>query len=408
MAVSTNDSVSGDNPKTGSLNQDTPLVVYTGSGLAPPLAQFQPYPNQWVPPSQSPRFIAPPFPTLPNSGAMPSSIGPRPVISGPNLAPMHNMGYPGPPRNPSLPLLQPSPRQPSFSTPTGPNPNVRSMGSDISRPVTPYTFPERPLTSTGWSQPPGRTLGTNMPQTMQPMGRPPPSQPPPRPSVGFQTGPPNTGPMSWFPTPTTPSSIPSIPPPPITAAPRPQQPSSNDFTFQNNRAQAPASQFIAPQNPQSPSFRPGMSNHVMPSVMQGFQRPQNSHLMGQHQGPGQQPVFPGHGPRPPPNHAGQGPRQFGPGSSAIPFPPRPGNFGPVQQFQPGFRPQNLSGHLNQPFRGNALYSTGRPSSHPSGTHQVYDPFSPTAVTHKPGNPQSSRKQDSDPEYDDLMASVGVK
>ncbi|KAK1435206.1 hypothetical protein QVD17_00967 [Tagetes erecta] len=405
VAVSSNDSVSGDSLKMVSLNQDTPVVVNTGTGLAPPLARFQPYPNQWAPPVQSPRFIAPAIPTPSNSGAMPSSVSPRPVISGPHMAPMHNMGYPGPPRNPSLPLLQTSPRQPSFSTPTGPNPNVRSMVSDTSRPVTPYTFPERPLTSTGWSQPLGRTLGTNMPQTMQPMARPQLSQPPPRPPAGFQTGPPNAGPTSWFPSPTTPTSIQSQP---LTAAPRPQQPRSNDFTFQNNRAQAPSSQFIPPQNPQSPSFRTAMSNHVM----QGYQRPQNSHLMGQHQAPGQQSVFPGHGPRAPANHVGPGPgpglRQFGPSSSGVPFPPRPGNFVPVQQLQPGFRPQILSGHMNQPFRGNAAYSTGRPSSHLSGAQQVYDPFSPSAVPHKPGNPQNSRKQDSDPEYDDLMASVGVK
>ncbi|KAI3716514.1 hypothetical protein L1987_67436 [Smallanthus sonchifolius] len=410
VAVSTKDSVSGDNLNTVSLNQDTPVVVNTGSGLASPLARFQPYPNQWVPTGQSPRSIAPPFTTPSNSGAMPSSFSPLPVISGSHMVQMHNMGYPGPPRNPSLPPMQISPRQPNFPPPAGSNPNVRPNGSAVSRPVPPYTFPERPLTSTGWSQPQARTLSTNMPQIMQPTARPQPSQLAPPPPVGFQTGPPNPGPTSWFPSPTTPTSIPpaSIQSPPMTAALRPQQPSSNDFTFQTNRAQTSTSQFIPPQNPQSPLFRPGMSNHVAPPVMQGFHRPQNSHQMGQGPGPGPQPVFPGHGPRPPPNHMGPGPRQFGPGSPAGPFPPRPGNFGAVQQTQPGFRPQNLLGHFNQPFRGNAPYSMARPSLNPSGPQQVYDPFSPTAVPHKPGNQQSSRKQDSDPEYDDLMASVGVK
>ncbi|MFS7916102.1 putative K domain, splicing factor 1, helix-hairpin domain, K domain, type 1 superfamily [Helianthus anomalus] len=384
VPVSTNDPVSGDNLTAVSLNQDTPVVVNTGSGLEPPLARFQPYPNQWAPPGQSPRFIAPPFPTPPNSGPMSSSFSPRPVVSGQNMVHMHNTGYPGPPRNPSLPPLP-------ISAPTGPNPNVRPMGSASSRTVPPYTFPEqRPLTSSGWSQPPARTQ-------MQPMARPQPSQPiPPPPPVGFRTRPPNPGPTSWFPSPTTPTSIPppSIQSPPITPSVRPQQPSSNDFTFQTNRAQ-------------SPSFRPGMSNHVAPPVMQGFHRPQNSNQMGQHQGPGlgQQSVFPGHGPRPPPNHLGPGPgpRQFALGPPPIPFQPRPGNFGSAQQIQPGFRPQNL-----QPIRGNVPYTMGRPGLNASGPQQVYDPFSPTAVPHKHGNPQSSRKQDSDPEYDDLMASVGVK
>ncbi|XP_076894849.1 uncharacterized protein LOC143547264 [Bidens hawaiensis] len=388
VSANVNDSVSGDNLSTVSLNQDTPVAVITGPALAPPLARFQPYPNQWVPPgqsqSQSPRFIAPPFATPSNSGPMTSSFSPRPMVQ------MHNMGYPGPPRNnPSLP------RQPSFLTPSEPNPNPspRQMGSVIPRPVPPYTFTERPLTTTGWSQPPAQTVGANMPQIMQPMARPQPSQPiAPPPPVGFQTGPRNLGPTSWFSSPTTPTSIPppSILSPPVTATLRPQQPSSNDFTFQTNRAQTP--------------YR------VPPPVMQGFHRPQNSHQRGQHQGPGQQPVFHGHGPRPPPNHVGPGPgpRQFGPGPPVISFPPRSGNFGPVQQSQPGFRPQNLSGHMNQPFRGNVPYSLSRPGLNVSGPQQVYDPFSPTVVPHKHGNLQSSRKQDSDPEYDDLMASVGVK
>ncbi|KAL8227257.1 hypothetical protein R6Q57_017089 [Mikania cordata] len=403
VAVSTNDTVSGDTiSNMVSLNQYTPVVGNIGSGLVPQLVRFQPYPNQWVPPVPSPQFIAPPLPIPSNSGAMPSSVSPRPVMSGPNMSQMQNLGNPGPPRNPSLP-----PHQPNFSTPAGPNPNVSPMGSAISRQIPPYTFPERPLTSNGWSQPSARTLGPNMPQLMRPMVRPLSPQPiAPPPPVGFQTGPPNPTPTSWFPSSTTPTSIqPPLQSPPITAVLRPQQSSSNDFTFQSNRAQTPF-QFVTPKNPQSPSFRPGMSNHVMPPAIQGFHRPQNSHQLGQHQGPGPQPVFPGHGPRPPPNHVGPGPRQLGPGSVSpvVPFPPRPGTFGSVQQIQPGFRPQNL----NHPFYGNAPYPMGRPGSNPAGPQQVYDPFSPTAVAHKPGNPQNSGKQDNDPEYDDLMASVGVK
>ncbi|XP_076923282.1 uncharacterized protein LOC143585361 [Bidens hawaiensis] len=385
VSASVNDSVSGDNLNTVSLNQDAPVAVITGPALAPPLAQFQPYPNQWVPPgqSQSPQFIAPPFPTPSNAGPMTSSFSPRPKVQ------MHNMGYPGPARNNSS-----LPRQPSFLTPSEPIPNAHPMGSAIPRPVPPYTFTERPLTTTGWSQPPAQTVGVNMPQIMQPVARPQQPQGPqpiaPPPPVGFQTGPRNPGPTSWFSSPTTPTSIPppSIPSPPVTAALRPQQPSSNDFTFQTNRAQTP---YLTP-----------------PPVMQGFHRPQNSHQRGQHQGPGQQPVFHGHGPRPPPNHVGPGPRQFGPGPPVISFPPRSGNFGPIQQSQPGFRPQNLSGHMNQPFRGNVPYSLSRPGLNTSGPQQVYDPFSPTVVPHKHGNLQNSRKQDSDLEYDDLMASVGVK
>lgn len=501
VAVSTKDAGPGDTPNAVSLGQDalsysiSPMLVnrgvaqpFTGSGQAPApsSAQFQPYPNQWLPTGQTSGFTPPPFPNLSvpmlrnpmqvslspsNSAAMPPLFGPRTIMSGafgsapnhPSLVPSQpqfqvpNMAYAGPPRNPSLPPLQIAPGKPNFPappTPTGPNQNMRPMGSPIPRSAPPYTFPERPLTSAGWSQPPAGspgTLGPNMPQMMQPMVRPqaslsaisggepspfrpsaslPPVAPPP--PVGPQTGAPNAAPNSWFPSSTTSMSIPppSIRPPPITAL-RPQQPSSNDFTFQTHHPQTPSSQqaprpgsqpgsqFMPPRNPQvpppqSPLFRPGMNNHGAPPppIMQGFHRPQNSHQMGQHQGqstmpppPDRQPVFPGHGPRPP--TAQMGSRQFGPGSPAGPFPPRPGNFGQVPQNHPsmGFRPQNLLGPSNQQFRGNVPpHSLGRPS----GPQHIYDPFSPTAVPHKAGNPQNSRKQESDPEYDDLMASVGVK
>lgn len=496
VSFPTKDAGPGDNPNAASLGQDapsysiTPMLVnqgvaqpFTGSGQAPASAQFQPYPNQWLPTSHSSGFIPPPFPnsSVPmhnnpmqvsssptNSSAMPPSFGPRTIMSGafgsvpshPSLVPSQpqfqvpNMGYAGPPRNPSLPPLQIAPGQPNFPaprTPSLPNQNMRPMGSSpILRSAPPYTFPERPLTSAGWSQPPAGSpgsLGPNMPQMMQPMvrpqasaisgGEPSPFRPPaslppvaPLPPVRPQTGAPNPAPGSWFPSSSTSTSIPppSIRPPSITAL-RPQQPSSNDFTFQTHHSQTPSSQqvprpgsqpgsqFMPPRNPQipppqSPLFRSGMNNHgAPPPIMQGFHRPQNSHQMGQHQGsstmpppPDRQPVFPGHGSRPPTIQ--MGPRQFGPGlgpgSPAGPFPPRAGNFGPVQPNHPsmGFRPQNL-GPSNQQFRGHSL---GRPS----GPQHIYDPFSPSVVPHKPGNPQNSRKQESDPEYDDLMASVGVK
>lgn len=424
VSVSTNDPVSGDNPNAVSRGQETPVLVNTGSGLGQPLARFQPYPSQWVQTGQSSGFIGPPFPNLSvptrvsptpsNSGPMPSSFSPRPMMSGP-LGPvqMSGTGYAGSPRNPTFPPLQISPGQPKFSalpfTSPVPNPNVRPVGSPIPRPGPPL--------ASGWSQPPAGTLGPSRPQMMQPMVRPQASQPitPPPPPAGFQNGPPNSGPHSWFSSPNTPTSI---PPPSIRSPLRPQQPSSNDFTFQTNRPQSatsqqvarygsqPGSEYIPPRNPQSPSFRPGINSNIAPPV---FHRPQNSHQMGQHQGPDRQPIFPGHGPQPSLNNVG--PRQFGPGPPGGPFPHRPGNFGPVQQNHPsmGFRPQNLLASLNQQFRGNGPYPLSRPGSNPSGPQQVYDPFSPSAVPHKPGNnPQNSRKQDSDPEYDDLMASVGVK
>lgn len=95
-----------------------------------------------------------------------------------------------------------------------------------------------------------------------------------------------------------------------------------------------------------------------------------------------------------------------------------------QQLQQNYlsavgRPQS---HLapNQQQLGSNLpsaSSSGRPAAASSspGAQQNYDPFSPTSISTAPlqgqgqgGNPLKARKQESDPEYDDLMASVGVK
>lgn len=56
------------------------------------------------------------------------------------------------------------------------------------------------------------------------------------------------------------------------------------------------------------------------------------------------------------------------------------------------------------------YVAGRPVSSPARGNQIYDPFSPTSISSAPqqqgGRPV--RKQDADAEYEDLMASVGVR
>ncbi|KAL7594576.1 hypothetical protein Lser_V15G29272 [Lactuca serriola] len=338
--------VSEDNPTMVSVTQDPnpPSSV----NQTPPLPQFPQYPNQWLP---NLSVSAPHFSNL--SVSTPSNSAP--IQSQPLHRPP-NMGYGGPPRNP-MPPVQGAPRQHNFSSP-----NMRPMGSPI----------PRPLTSGGWSQ---------LPAAPQMMIRPPPPPPPPVRSM-------------------LPPSIRQQPP--MTAL-RPQPPSSNDFTFQTHRPPPlssqplprPGSQFMPPPQP---SFRPGPP--PPPMMQQGFHRPQNSHQMG---GPSdRRPVFSGHGPPPP------AARQFGPPANFLP--PRPGNFGQVpQNHHPamGFRPQNFL-PPNQQLRGNAPYPLGRPSHQSVPRQQIYDPFSPSAGPHKSGNPQNIRKQESDPEYDDLMASVGVK
>ncbi|KAI3523487.1 hypothetical protein L1887_01656 [Cichorium endivia] len=340
---------------TLTLTQDPPPV-----NQPPPLPQFPRYSNQWLPAPQfpnvtistpnfsNPSVSTPPFSNLSVSTSLNSGSLPSQPPPPPPLHRPPNILYAGPPRNP-LPPVQGAPRQLNYSAP-----NIRPMGSPV----------PRPLTGPGWSQPP-------------PLAGPPPNRP--------------TG--VWMP----PPSI----RPPVTAL-RPQPPSSNDFTFQaHHRQQPPASQplprpgsqFMPPPPP--PSFRP-----APPPMMQGFHRPQNSH-QSMPAPPDRRPIFSGHGPPPPPPQAA---RQFGPS------PPRPGNFGQVPQNHHqsmGFRPRNFL-PSNQQLRGNVPYLFGRPGHPLAPRQQIYDPFSPSAESRKPGNPQSLRKQESDPEYDDLMASVGVQ
>ena len=110
-----------------------------------------------------------------------------------------------------------------------------------------------------------------------------------------------------------------------------------------------------------------------------------------------------------------GPRNLNPasqvGNLGGPFPSRPVNPLQLQQNYPAAvgRPQTLLAP-NQQRGTNLSFASGRPASGASGQQQIYDPFSPTSVSTVPlqgGNPAKTRNQDSDPEYDDLMASVGV-
>ncbi|KAL0459888.1 UNVERIFIED_CONTAM: Splicing factor-like protein 1 [Sesamum latifolium] len=228
---------------------------------------------------------------------------------------------------------------------------------------------------------------------------------------------------------------------PLSAAiPRPQQPSSSDFTFQPHRPPNAASQVAwqsgqpahqnmrppvqagqAPLATQSSLLWPGGHN-LNPSPVQGFPRSQMSHQVNQPRVP--IPTNFSGSPMPPrhptlPGHSGVAsatvphmqPRNFVPphpiNSTPGPFPPRPGSqMHILENHLPGApRPQRFPTphqHLgNHP---------GRPFSSSSGVQQIYDPFSPTAVSFNPqmGSNAARVHGESDPEYEDLMASVGVK
>ncbi|KAM3397868.1 leucine-rich repeat extensin-like protein 5 [Capsicum galapagoense] len=215
--------------------------------------------------------------------------------------------------------------------------------------------------------------------------------------------------------------------------PKPLQP-TRDFTFQphhpQNSASSSASRLISQFGSQDPSpsnqmmrphLRPAIDNPNPPPVIQGFQRPQLSNQISQPGPP--MPLDFARGPAGPlpqfrhPTFSNQGiasptgpqmqPMNFRPALNHVgSFPPRVNSM-PLQQNNPTgmLRPQNFEAPNCVFFRH------GRPASSSSGAHQIYDPFSPTSVPRHPhpgGNPAMAEKQESDPEYEDLMASVGVK
>lgn len=238
---------------------------------------------------------------------------------------------------------------------------------------------------------------------------------------------------------------------PSATAPKPLHPSSNDFTFQPHRPQNPAPQMasrpsiqpaphnmpprslamLSPQAPISSFLLPGQNSAPSP-VMQGFSRPQDSGQMSQPRpqmslssagnlnsphGPSRHPAFPSPGSESPATPVPQmGMRNYSPGPQVMnlagPFVLRPGN---PMQLQQNYLPMATRprGHLspNQQFNGGLPFPSGNQASNSFAGQQNYDPFSPTYVPLRPqlgANPLQPRKQESDPEYEDLMASVGVK
>ncbi|XVF47497.1 hypothetical protein PTKIN_Ptkin03bG0113500 [Pterospermum kingtungense] len=230
-------------------------------------------------------------------------------------------------------------------------------------------------------------------------------------------------------------------------SPRLQHASSGDFTFRLHPAQGLASPMVprpgsqaanpyalAPRSAvqqQAPSFQFGMPNSAPQPAMQVFPRPQSGNQMGLRQAhisssvltansnamsaSLRPPAFPSAGTvanTPPVSQMGL--RNFVPPpqtqNMAVPFPSRPGH--PLQ------RPQHyptMPGNLTPPnprFDSSPFSHYGRPTCVHSTGKQVYDPFSPTSVPavsqHHEGGNAKAKRQESDPEYEDLMASVGVK
>ncbi|KAH9618144.1 hypothetical protein KSS87_008497 [Heliosperma pusillum] len=406
--------------------------------LPGPLA-FQPYPISWFPiksglpsggasvPSSGPffnhSFQRPSFgtgPSAPYFGLSPpqstTMISPRLHSPPPNLQgmqPAYRVGQPGAPRN--------------LSAPTSPLGGHQPTNQSLQR-ITAPQLAERPLiptptpTSLGWpSSAPPSALSASSSQYPSLQGRPSgmsfvPSQIRSSSAGPFQSYTPqiqlNSSRSSQFPIPRS-SPSPGLPTPahayppsftPLNHTGSPLQ-GSSDFTFKPHLLQGPPSQSLPgpsvhfasqranqaqlPPVPQMPSFRPALQSTIQQPVRQSFPRP----LIGNQMGPslvefGNSNLNPYMGLR---NH---GPVPQFPNATG-PLPPR---AGPTAQFQ---QSQDRHGGFG-----------GSQHSGLSGRPQVYDPFLPSSLPAPPAQPPGNngivRKQESDPEYEDLMASVGVK
>lgn len=334
------------------------------------------------PPVNSPGWAMPPAGALqsiaPGSLVAPLSSSQGSVVSQSAAVSLNPPCVPsGPPHS------QPFPSQGGLTSAMSFVPSQIHSSSAMPMPLQSFT-PQAPL--------------LNPPNTLLRPGQVPAPPPASRPQSGMSN--PAVGPLNApsF-TPLKPMGVPS-------PTPRPPLPSSNDFTFLPQRPQGPPQsvsgpsvhfgsqrplgppQAQLPPPPQAPSFRPSLQSTMPQHAGQNFPRPQ----MGPHSG-----QF-----GPPSPNTQMGPRNLGPvpqmPNAAGPFPPRLGHSPQYQQSYP-------APPLSQP---GVPFITNQHSNSTSRT-QVYDPFSPTSVASAQGsNTSAARKQESDPEYEDLMASVGVK
>lgn len=431
--------------------------------------QFQ-YQGPWTPTSMPPQNFSAPLLNNPAVAQLSASNAPLSFVTQPGALagynsmlpnpsfasissnqPIHPLNYTGQPRNPPILALNP----------TAVPPNARPMPPPFLQP------PSRPSTdrpvapagsSAGWSGVPPSQGPINMAQLappafppqgshsmfMHPGGAQLTSVSSNRPaSMAYARGPPMGSspavstslhqPPLHAPIPSQ-SSAQAMPVAQSVTGSRPLRPISGDFTFQPLQPQNTASQVIprpgiqqasphAPspgpmarmQAPQAPPFRfPGHNLPPQP-VMQSFPRQQQQGIINHMSRPQAQMSSAGHVGAA--RVAQMGMRNFIPAPNMPnmvgPFPPRHGNP-PMQPHQnyPGPPPRPGNYMMPNPQFGNNLPHPTRSASPHFRGPQAYDPFSRNSVSiapqHKGGNFSNAKKQENDPEYEDLMASVGVK
>lgn len=352
-----------------------------GVNLPPNQSQFvqNPYANH---PRPSDIRVPPGNPVLqplqPSPSSFPSSVarplltqGPRPMFSHPNIASSGSIS------NTSMANTNPLPV--GFSS--GPFPPT-SLGGPLNR----ANLSAFPSASPSASQP---LPVNNSPQGMtNPRGNP----------LNSSLGPGASQLPSRLSLPPFESGLrPNFPPMRSSSVAAPQNPNFGDFTFQpHHQPQMP--RFLPPNvAPQAPPFRSSAipDFHPRPEL---FPRPP---IQGRF-------PFPNVGPSMGEMNSGPTARSPYLGQSA--FPMGPGN--PMEPRRIFRLPMNQADmHLPPSQQFNRTLPFVRPG--PGNREpQIYDPFSPTSASNMPrhhgDNSSGIKRRENDPEYEDLMASVGVK
>ncbi|XP_075515864.1 uncharacterized protein LOC142550673 [Primulina tabacum] len=424
----------------------TQIPLFPQSGLVPPINSSAPLLGN---------------PVQANSTSIPSFFGPPPVIPASFSQVAQNSSFVAsrpqppialqPPQIPMVPLLVRSQgnsvmASQNVAMSVAPRVNIpnnmissipaptQSNGAPLGHPITSLSYGSAPHPQRGFSPLLPSMASESVTSSIGPMQ-------PAIPPVALRAPSPNIMTLVPFPR-TSSASFPGMNISISAAIPRPQHGSSGDFTFQPQRPQntvsqvslqssQPANHNLAPPiqtghtplTPPSPLVRP-LINNMNPYQVQSFPRIQVSHQMNQPRpqistnlvGSPAAPLVPPRGlSLPGHNTISSGtfqhmqPRNFTPphviGNQAGPFPPRAANQ--INSFprshSPGATPQRFPSP--RPHFGN--YS-GKPFS--GGTQQIYDPFVPTSVPLNPqmGGDAAKVHNETDPEYEDLMASVGVK
>ncbi|KAL6953551.1 hypothetical protein U1Q18_045144 [Sarracenia purpurea var. burkii] len=442
--------------------KNPPMVAFQSSPTQPRISGPPPFTHN-QPSSTGPPSVVNPYQPLsrPTSGPFPDQVlsstqwsqplaGTHPATSQPIIVSGASL--------PNISAVNMASHLTFPSRPSVPNPSSSAAGN---HPIAAAAFTSSPLLQAGVIPPTSSFVPTQVPpprpiqssSLRTPMQAVMPQSAIPNPPLASTSAPPPPSSQSGIPTSLS-GSAPSFTPIklPSQIAPKPHHPNSGDFTFQPHRPQNVATQAVQrptsiqptiqnmlPPNPTAPSPLAPKMAYIWPPfhtsspqpVMRGIPRSQLSNQMNQPQtqlspfvgnptvtvAPLRHPAVPNPNPAAPASPVPlMGPRNLNPppqtANLSRPFPPRPGNPLQVQPSYPASvgRPQRLlSPH--QQLGSNPSLASVRPASGASGVQQIYDPFSPTSASTLPiqgGNPAKLRNQESDPEYEDLMASVGVK